>query len=78
MAVGDVGTFGAKKYTDNGWKGVDNATERYTSALLRHTYQTLAGQPRDKETNLSHAAHAAWNALAVLEIEIKNNNKGLA
>lgn len=66
--VGMVGTFGAKKYTDKGWKAVDNAIERYLSALLRHYMKYKMGEEIDTESNLPHLAHLAWNALAVLEI----------
>jgi len=72
-AVADVGTFGAKKYTDNGWQSVPNGTGRYQDALLRHIFAHLSGQPIDEETNLAHLAHAAWNSLAILELEIKQN-----
>ena len=34
--VAKVLTFGAKKYTDNGWQTVPNGFERYKGALLRH------------------------------------------
>lgn len=32
QAVGAVGTFGANKYTEEGWKAVPGAKERYTDA----------------------------------------------
>lgn len=66
--VGKVGTFGADKYTDNGWVSVPNGIERYSDALLRHhfTHEEL-----DPESGLEHSAHAAWNALAVLELKLR-------
>jgi len=75
-AVGQVGTFGANKYTDNGWQSVQNGPARYQDALLRHLFTHLGGQPLDDETKLTHLAHAAWNALAILELELKQN-KGI-
>ena len=68
LDVGYIGTFGAKKYTPNGWKEVDNAQERYESALLRHTLAAVGGNPYDSETGHLHLAHAAWNALALTQI----------
>lgn len=65
--VGHVGTFGAHKYTPNGWREVPDLEERYMSALLRHTMSTLDSEPFDKETGRHHLAHVAWNALAILE-----------
>ena len=35
QAVGAVGTYGANKYTDEGWKAVPDANKRYTDAMLR-------------------------------------------
>ncbi|MCP4595732.1 dATP/dGTP diphosphohydrolase domain-containing protein [Neptuniibacter sp.] len=68
QAVGEVGTFGANKYTDNGWKSVENGTERYTDAMLRHQFKEFAGEITDPDSEKMHAAHTAWNALARLEL----------
>ncbi|MGO1190294.1 dATP/dGTP diphosphohydrolase domain-containing protein [Vibrio casei] len=53
-----VMTFGAKKYAPNNWQKVDNPIERYTAALLRHTFAMMRGETHDKETGLLHSAHA--------------------
>lgn len=73
--VGKVGTYGANKYTDNGWIEVPQGEQRYTDALLRHLMKEATGEPLDPDTNLSHAAHAAWNALARLDLMIRNQEK---
>ena len=73
MAVAEVGTFGANKYTDYGWRFVENAQRRYTDALYRHLMAYHSGELTDKESNLLHLAHAAWNALAVLEFELQKH-----
>lgn len=83
--VGEVGTFGANKYTDNGWQSVEKPEERYTSAMLRHLFKSYQGEYIDRESGLPHLAHVAWNALAVLELtertilcmENKNANQSL-
>lgn len=67
-AVSEVMTYGAKKYTDNGWKKVPNGFARYSDALGRHLLAEARGEARDKDTQILHAAHAAWNALARLEL----------
>lgn len=67
LDVGEVGTFGARKYTPEGWKSVKNLQERYSSALLRHMFAVLNHDEIDKETGRHHLAHVAWNALALLE-----------
>ena len=68
--IGRVTTYGAKKYTENGWMSVENGRARYTDAMLRHLLREATGEQHDPETGLRHAAHAAWNALARLELEI--------
>lgn len=71
QAVGRVGTYGANKYTDNGWMSVERGVERYSDALLRHYFSEAAGERCDKDTDMLHAAHAAWNALARLELMLR-------
>lgn len=74
QAVGAVGTYGANKYTDEGWKAVPDANKRYTDAMLRHLFKEFSGEHLDQETGFLHAAHAAWNALARLEKIIEEGN----
>jgi hypothetical protein len=71
--VGKVGTFGAKKHCDDGWKSVPDGYARYSSAMLRHIMKEARGEAIDPDFGLLHAAHAAWNALARLEILLKEN-----
>ena len=70
LAVAEVGTFGAKKYTRGGWQKVGRGQERYTAALLRHLWKE---QDEDYDTDLPvlHAAQVAWNALARLELILR-------
>lgn len=70
-AVSEVGTFGANKYTDNGWLDVQNAQERYCDALLRHYLKKQKGEDIDSDSGLLHDAHLAWNALATLELRLR-------
>jgi len=67
MEVAKVATYGANKYSPNGWKSVPEAKERYTDAMYRHLLAEQQGEMFDEESELLHAAHAAWNALARLE-----------
>lgn len=71
IAVGDIGTFGAKKYSPNGWLEVANAEERYSSAMLRHYCDSKIGNEYDSESDMLHLAHLAWNALAILELRLR-------
>lgn len=70
MSVADVGTFGAIKYSRGGWQSVDNGFERYTDAMWRHLIKERH-EPVDADSNLLHAAHLAWNALARLELLLR-------
>lgn len=76
-AVCEVGTYGAQKYTPSGWRSVPDGVERYTDAMGRH----LLMEPRetvDPDSGLSHAAHVAWNALARLELMIREEERARA
>ena len=72
--VAQVGTFGKEKYTRGGWQSVPDGETRYRSALLRHLFQG-AYEDNDIDSGLLHAAHAAWNALAVLELRLRKVNE---
>lgn len=71
LSVGEVGTFGANKYSANGWMSVPNGVERYTDAMYRHLLAEATGERLDAQTGLTHAAAAAWNALARLELMLR-------
>jgi len=73
LAVAEAGTFGAVKYADNNWRHVPNGTERYTDAMLRHLLAEGAGEITDPDSGLWHAAHTAWNALARLELMLRES-----
>lgn len=73
--VGEVGTFGANKYTDNGWLNVPNGIERYTDAMLRHLLQEAMGEKIDPDSQMLHSAQVAWNALARLELQMREYGK---
>lgn len=67
-AVGQVGTYGAEKYCVGGWAKVPDGEARYLDAQYRHQFREAMGETHDPDTGLYHAAHAAWNALARLEL----------
>lgn len=67
FAVAEIGTFGAKKYKRGSWVDVPNARVRYYDALWRH----LLEEGNDLESGLLHKAHLAWNALADLELTLR-------
>lgn len=67
-AVSEVATYGAAKYTPGGWVTVPDGIDRYTDAMHRHLLAEARGEKFDAESGLEHAAMAAWNALARLEL----------
>lgn len=69
--VAKVTTFGAAKYTPGGWVVVPKGVERYSDAMLRHILAEAAGEDFDADSGILHAAHAAWNALARLDLMIR-------
>lgn len=70
-AVAEISTFGASKYAWKGWETVPDGIARYSDALVRHLIKKAKGEILDPDSGLSHDAHAAWNALAVLELELR-------
>ena len=67
-AMVKVGSDGARKYTDNGWKTVPNGKARYEDALLRHLLAHLSGEELDPESGSPHISHCMWNAAAIYEL----------
>lgn len=70
-AVADVTTFGAQKYAPSNWLHVHGARDRYTDALFRHLLARARGEIIDNESGLSHLSHAAWNILALIELDMR-------
>ncbi|WP_243641012.1 dATP/dGTP diphosphohydrolase domain-containing protein [Shewanella vesiculosa] len=70
-AVSEVGTVGANKYSDNGWVSVPNGESRYDDAGMRHWLKDKMGEKQDDDSKLRHLAHEAWNALAVLDLALR-------
>jgi hypothetical protein len=71
--VAAVSAFGATKYAWKGWEGVPQGFERYSDALVRHLASEGKGELEDRDSGLLHAAHAAWNALARLELLLRDS-----
>lgn len=72
-AVAEISTYGAKKYSEGGWQYVENGVARYSDAMGRHWLAECTGEKLDGESGLTHAAHLAWNALARLELLLRQD-----
>lgn len=77
-AVADVSAAGARKYAWKGWESVPDGVNRYRNALVRHIVNESIEGKTDPD-GFRHLAQIAWNALATLELtlreEEKNNGK---
>jgi hypothetical protein len=54
----EVLTYGARKYSGEGWKRTPDGSNRYFAALMRHLVAWRSGATTDPETGLAHLAHA--------------------
>lgn len=70
LEVSKVATFGAEKYAEDSWLTVKDGEKRYRDAKDRHMLQG-AFETVDSESGISHLAHEAWNALALLELSLR-------
>lgn len=69
-AVGAISRFGSVKHNDGKFptKWREYSAPVYANALARHIVdECRTGDLYDRESNMLHAAHEAWNALARLE-----------
>ena len=69
--------MGSEKYGVGNWLKVEDGNSRYLSALVRHLTAYYQGEKLDKESGLSHLAHAATNALFLLDLEKQHDNTGV-
>jgi len=77
MCICSVGSFGAKKYAENNWMGLEDGEKRTLNAAMRHIMAYLSGEINNHEEfekdgvkytcDLPHLAHAAWELLACIE-----------
>lgn len=75
MQVGEVLTYGSRKYGPQDWKTTEDAEVRYMSAAMRHIFQHLAGKDFDPESGRSHIAHSICSLLFILENQIADQEK---
>ena len=70
-AIARVLTMGAAKYAPENWRlcPQDKVKAEYGSALLRHVFAWLGEETHDRESGEHHLAHAATNAMFIVELE---------
>lgn len=59
-------TYGAAKYTDDGWRKVKHGRRRYFAAMMRHAWAYARGEWFDPESGLPHLAHVGACVLFLL------------
>jgi hypothetical protein len=72
LAIAEISAHGAEKYDWKGWETVPDGIARYSNAMYRHGMKEAMGETHDKDSGLTHKAHFAWNAMAVLELMLRN------
>ncbi len=63
LQIGDVLSFGAKKYTPTQWRDKPTTPNKRIGSALRHIYSHQAGEELDKESELPHIHHAITQLL---------------
>lgn len=69
--IAALSDFGAAKYSRHNWWKVSDGVSRYSDAMVRHLVQEGKGEVLDPESGFHHAASVAWNALARLELMLR-------
>lgn len=70
--IAKVLTFGAKKYDAHNWR-LGMRWSRLLGASLRHIFAFMRGEDCDRETGLSHLAHAGCCIMFLLEYFLTKN-----
>lgn len=74
MAVAELLTLGAEKYSESGWVSVPNGKERYDDAMARHWLRN-GYEEMDSDMVIRHEVSVAWNALTRLEKLIRSDEE---
>ena len=72
--VAEVCAHGEGIHGFNTWATIEDAVRRYQDADTRHELELCKGNTHDTGENgsgLHHLKHRAWNALALLELEMR-------
>lgn len=74
-AVAELSQIGANKYSWKGWESVSDGINRYGDAMGRHELKIESDYSRrDPDTGVLEAVAVAWNALARLELILREKN----
>lgn len=68
-------TKGAKKYSVDNWKNIDDPQNRYFAAAMRHLVAWRMDEKLDIETGINHLAHAVCCLLFLMWFDNENSKK---
>lgn len=68
-------TYGAKKYSPDNWKLLENSQQRYFDAANRHMWAWFGGEKNDRESGYHHLAHAMCSLLFIMQKDIEENQQ---
>ena len=68
-------TYGAKKYSPENWRQLDDLQNRYFAAAQRHLWAMKRGEFYDEETGEPHLAHAMCCLAFMLEALEEDNDE---
>ena len=75
-AVAELSAIGANKYSWKGWESVPDGINRYGDAMGRHELRIQGDYSRrDPDTGVLEACAVAWNAMARLELILREQEK---
>mgnify|MGYP001567343827 CR=1 FL=1 len=75
-AIAELSAIGSKKYSWKGWATVPDGINRYGDALGRHELRIEDDfSRRDPNTGVLEATAVSWNALARLELILREQEK---
>jgi hypothetical protein len=77
LALGKCMTWAieSKGYEEDDFLTVPDGTKKYRGAMLRHDLKEILGEVTDDESGLIHATHTAWNAMARLELLLREGKQ---
>lgn len=77
-SVAELSSIGAKKYSWKGWETVPDGINRYGDAVGRHELAIEGDYSRrDPDTGVLEATSVAWNALARLELILRERESSV-
>jgi len=75
VEISKVFTYGATKYEERNWeKGMKWG--RLFAATMRHLWSWWMGEENDKETGISHLAHAGCNVMFLIRYHLRKDLYG--